>query len=147
MKKQLGFTLIEVVMVVVVIGVLAAVAVPRFVDIAGDARAATVKSLEGTLRSNAALARSTAIAQNVSATTSITMGGETVAMAFYSPTGTAAGIGATLAGTTGFTITYVGTTGTFQAVNAATAANCQLTYTAATGTTLPPTIVKDITKC
>ncbi|MBI5041494.1 MAG: type II secretion system protein [Gammaproteobacteria bacterium] len=46
MNKQTGFTLIELVMVIVIIGILAAMAVPRFVDMQGEAETA---AQEGTL--------------------------------------------------------------------------------------------------
>lgn len=55
MKNQNGFTLIELVVVIVVLGVLAAVAVPKFVDLKDDAREAAVKGVAGGLSSGAAL--------------------------------------------------------------------------------------------
>lgn len=54
-KLQAGFTLIELVVVIVVLGILAAVAVPQYVNLAGTARTAVVDGTEGALVSAAAL--------------------------------------------------------------------------------------------
>ncbi|HIF9197287.1 type II secretion system protein [Photobacterium damselae] len=51
MKKVVGFTLIELVVVIVILGILAVTAAPKFLGLQVDARNAALKGLEGTLKS------------------------------------------------------------------------------------------------
>ncbi len=51
MKKQSGFTLIELVMVIVILGILAAAALPKFVNLRGEAQRAAVDGVAGALSS------------------------------------------------------------------------------------------------
>ena len=53
--RQSGFTLIELVMVIVILGLLAAVAIPKFVDLSGEARAAALSGVGGALASASAV--------------------------------------------------------------------------------------------
>lgn len=54
-QTQRGFTLIELVMVIVILGVLAAVAIPKFVDLKGDAVKAATDGVAGALSSASAI--------------------------------------------------------------------------------------------
>ncbi len=95
-SAQRGFTLIELVVVIVILGILAAFAVPRFARLDTQARVASVRALEGSLRSGSALARSMWLATGTNPAT-VNMEGVNVTMTNGYPAPTAAGIAATLA--------------------------------------------------
>lgn len=128
--KQQGFTLIELVMVIVILGILAAVALPKFADLSGNARAASVNGVAGGLRSAVAITKSAYLAAGNSAAT--TVNGVTVAAGTGIPAGTAAGIGTAMESLDGYTVDYTTATAvTFRPTGGS--ATCQAAYNGTTG--------------
>jgi len=85
-RKQQGFTLIELVLVITIIGILAAFAIPRFAGIETEARVSVMQGLAGSLEAAAALAHSKQLAQGLSAGGSINMEDQIIGMTLGYPT-------------------------------------------------------------
>lgn len=139
MTKQGGFTLIELVVVITILGILAAFAIPRFVSLEVEARAAAIESLGGSVRSAAALSHALWLAQGGPAT--VTVEGQSVAITDGYPT--TASIATTLADSTGFTFAA----GVWTKDGANTPANCSVTYTAPAAAGQAPGVAVDTSDC
>lgn len=64
--RQSGFTLIELIMVILILGVLAAFALPRFSDLSGNAKAAVIENIAGAMNATIGIIKSKARAQGLS---------------------------------------------------------------------------------
>ena len=134
LKNEAGFTMIELVVVIVILGILAAFAVPRFANLRTEARTSAVNGMAGGLRSAVAVARAKyQVVGNMTLTT-VDMDGTsvTVTAATGIPISATGGINLAVSDYSGFTYTTGALTSTFWPTNGGSAM-CGVTYTGASG--------------
>ena len=151
MKKQQGFTLIELIMVIVILGILAAFAIPKFANLGADARRSTMQGVEAAMKSASVIAHAAWLASGTNPA-SVTLEGASVAMfnGYPSPAGivVAANItgGAAATDAGDFIVNTNSTRTIVVAKGATTPSTCQVVYRSAAANT-PPVITSTLTNC
>ncbi|MFT7684154.1 MAG: MSHA pilin protein MshA [Moritella dasanensis] len=145
MKRNAGFTLIELVIVIIVLGILAATAVPKFINLQDDAKEAAMKGVESALHSAANIVYSKSAIDGVESKSSgsIATSSGNVDVIWGYPAATSAGI-ASAVELSGFSSATSGSGTTsykFWNGTASTSTDTCVTYNAATTSAAGYTIV------
>lgn len=142
MKKQGGFTLIELVVVIVILGILAVTAAPRFLNLQDDARASAVQGLKGAIDGAAGIVYGKAAIAGVETATSASLDvgtGTDITVVFGYPEATSAALTQVVSGLNTDWTLVSGATGVGYGFTASNT-DCHVTYEAAASSSAAPTV-------
>ncbi len=154
--NQQGFTLIELVVVIVILGILAVTAAPKFIDLTSDAKASTIEAVKGSLNSAADMAHAKALVAGI-VSDDLSIAGKNIT--FINSYPTAGSINDLMdinsSVSTGDGEFYIDTTDgslatgvtTYTHPTAVTATDCVATYTATGDVNVKPVIASVTTGC
>ncbi|CCO48959.1 MSHA pilin protein MshA [Vibrio nigripulchritudo SOn1] len=133
MKRQGGFTLIELVVVIVILGILAVTAAPKFLNLQGDAREASLQGLKGAMSGAAGIVYGRSALdgiETISQGQAVSAGNSSVNVVFGYPEASTNGIQNAVAGLESDwnVVTSTGTTSISYGFPGSTNTNCVVTY-------------------
>ncbi len=149
MKRQGGFTLIELVVVIVILGILAVTAAPKFMNLQGDARKASLQGLKGAIEGAAGITYGRSAIEGIESQSSATTTQGDIPVAYGYPQATSAALGKVVNGLTADWKMVKATAGTannpgsiiYTYKGNKSEDKCVVTYTAAQNTDTPASTV------
>ena len=155
--RRAGFTLVELIVVILILGILSALALPKFINMGSDARTAKVQAIYGSVRAAAQITHAAAVVRNsLAATGTVSVDNTNITTAFGYPDITvatgiafASGLDVTSSNSDQVTLDTTTTSGTMYIVptGATTATTCRVAYTPAASATVPPVIAVVTSGC
>jgi MSHA pilin protein MshA len=149
--NQEGFTLIELVVVIVILGILAVTAAPKFIDLTGDAKASTIQAVKGSLNSAADMAHAKSLV-NGTLNDAISIAGKNINFKNGYPTKESINdlmdieITANVSDAV-FVLAVSGNAATYSYKGSTTPTSCQTIYNEAVDTDNKPSITSNTTDC